>query len=170
VALHLYYVDLAPEVETLLARWRRPFTLFMTLARQNPELTRRVQAVFPGSVIRLVDNRGRDVRPFLLLLEEGDFDLFDLVCKIHGKKSTGGGRFAVVGDLGRRAAFLDLIAIDRPDLSGRSRHWDDRPAALPLGGQQRSGPQAVGRQPSRRRSARRAHGRGDRSAWVRIRV
>jgi lipopolysaccharide biosynthesis protein len=113
VALHLYYVELWPEVETLLARWRQPFTLFLTLARDNPELTRRVQAVFPDSVIRVVDNRGRDVRPFLLLLEEGIFDAFDLVCKIHGKKSLGGGRFALVGDVARRAAFLDLIATDR---------------------------------------------------------
>ena len=113
VALHLYYVDLWPEVETLLARWRQPFTLFLTLAADNPELTRRAQGTFPGSVIRVVDNRGRDVRPFLLLLEEGAFDSFDLVCKIHGKKSLGGGRFALVGDVARRAAFLDLIGADR---------------------------------------------------------
>ena len=113
VALHLYYVDLWPEVETLLARWRQPFALFLTLTRDNPDLARRVRAAFPDSVIRVVDNLGRDVRPFLLLLEEGAFDSFDLVCKIHGKKSLGHGRLAVAGDIIRRAAFLDLIATDR---------------------------------------------------------
>jgi hypothetical protein len=112
VALHLYYVDLWPEIEMLLTRWSFPFTLLLTLIRENAELTDRVQSAFPGSVIRVVDNRGRDVRPFLLLLENGAFDSFDLVCKIHGKKSLGNRRVPIFGDIVRRAMFLDLIASD----------------------------------------------------------
>ncbi len=112
VALHLHYVDLWPEIETLLARWSFPFRLFVTLTRGNPQLVERVQSAFPGSAIRIVDNRGRDVRPFLALLEDGVFDSFELVCKIHGKKSVGNGRIAIFGDIVRRATFLDLIATD----------------------------------------------------------
>jgi len=112
VALHLYYVELWPEIEALLKRWSFPFTLFLTLNCEDPELATRVRAAFPGSVINVVDNRGRDVRPFLLLLEEGAFDSFDLVCKIHGKRSIGNERIAIFGDLMRRAIFLDLIATD----------------------------------------------------------
>ena len=110
VALHLHYVDLWDEIETLLRRWRMSFTLFLTLTREHPELMARVRAVFPGAVIRVIDNRGRDVRPFLLLLEEGAFDSFALVCKIHGKRSLGADRLPIFGDLMRRVAFLDLIA------------------------------------------------------------
>ena len=113
VALHLYYADLWPEIETLLKRWSLPFTLFLTLTRENPELANQVTAAFPGSVIRIVENSGRDVRPFLLLLEDGAFDAFDIVCKIHGKKSLSHGRVPIFGDIWRRAAFLDLIATDR---------------------------------------------------------
>jgi hypothetical protein len=112
VALHLHYVELWSEIETLLGRWRMPFTLFMTLTSDHPELAARARSAFPGAVVRVVDNRGRDVRPFLLLLEEGGFDSFDLVCKIHGKRSLDFGRPPIVGELVRRATFLDLIAND----------------------------------------------------------
>jgi len=110
VALHLYYTDLWPEIETLLGRWQLPFTLFLTLTQEDQELARRVNAAFPGSIIRIVENSGRDVRPFLLLLEDGAFNGFDFVCKIHGKKSLGHGRLPIFGDIFRRATFLDLIA------------------------------------------------------------
>jgi len=113
VALHLYYTELWPEIETLLRRWRVPFTLFLTLTREDAELTRRVLSIFPGSAIRIVENCGRDVRPFLVLLEEGAFDKFEFVCKIHGKRSIGLGRFPVFGDIVRRAMFLALIASDQ---------------------------------------------------------
>jgi len=49
VALHLYYVDLWPEIEMLLTRWSVPFTLLLTLTRENVELTDRVQSVFPAA-------------------------------------------------------------------------------------------------------------------------
>jgi len=100
------------EIETLLRRWRVPFTLFVTLAVKNEDLAERIRSAFPGAVVRSVANRGRDVRPFLLLLEEGAFEPFDVVCKIHGKRSLGGNRLPIFGDVIRRAAFLDLISGD----------------------------------------------------------
>ena len=112
VALHLHYADLWPEIETLLRRWTFPFALFVTLTAENPELAALVRETFPDATIRVVDNCGRDVRPFLLLLEDGAFDPFDLVCKIHGKKSLGVGRASILGDVARRTMFLDLIVDD----------------------------------------------------------
>jgi hypothetical protein len=113
VALHLYYTDLWSEFEILLGRWTLPFRLFLTLTKENHELAARVTAAFPGSVIRIVENFGRDVRPFLMLLEDGSFEEFDFVCKIHGKKSISHGREPIFGDIWRRATFLDLIATDQ---------------------------------------------------------
>ncbi|GLR66623.1 hypothetical protein GCM10010909_13030 [Acidocella aquatica] len=112
VALHLHYDDLWPEIETQLKRWNVAFTLFLSITHENPELVDRIQSAFPGSVVRVVENSGRDVRPFLLLLEEGVFDSFSLICKIHGKKSLGTGHAAIFGDLWRRTIFLDLISTD----------------------------------------------------------
>jgi hypothetical protein len=110
VALHLYYTELWDEFETLLARWRLPFRLFLTHNGDNAGLEARARRTFPDAVVRQVDNSGRDVRPFLLWLEEGAFDEFELVCKLHGKRSFGGGRLPVFGDALRRANLHDLVA------------------------------------------------------------
>jgi lipopolysaccharide biosynthesis protein len=53
------------------------------------------------------------VRPFLVLLEEGLFDSFDLVCKIHGKGSLLEGYPPLLGEVVRRATYLDLIGSER---------------------------------------------------------
>jgi lipopolysaccharide biosynthesis protein len=110
VAVHLHYTELWDEFETLLGRWRLPFRLFLTLNAADEKLQARVRSAFPGAEIRIVENRGRDVRPFLILLEQGAFQNFDLVCKLHGKRSLGGGRLPAFGDALRRANFHDLIA------------------------------------------------------------
>jgi hypothetical protein len=149
VALHLHYVELWREIETLLGRWSLPFALFVTLTTDNPALAEQVRTAFPGAEVRVVENRGRDVRPFLLLLEEGALDRFDVVCKIHSKKSLGAGRLPIFGDIARRAMFLDLIAsgaqaqkvaamfADDPQLgvvgSARFRQTTGRGAPLDLG-------------------------------------
>ena len=117
VALHLYYTEIWSEIETLLGRWRLPFRLFLTLNAPDAALEARVLAGFPGACVRVVENRGRDVRPFLIWLEEGAFDGFACVCKIHGKRSFGGGRLPAFGDALRRVNFFDLI-VD-PDRVGQ---------------------------------------------------
>ena len=112
VVLHLYYLDLWDEIETLLSRWSFPFKLLVSINGKNDILRRKVESSFPGSIVRVVENRGRDIRPFLLWLEEGSLDAFDVVCKIHGKRSLGGDRLPIFGDIMRRSAFLDLIGND----------------------------------------------------------
>jgi hypothetical protein len=109
IAIHLHYVELWPEIVTLLGHWRTPFKLFLTLTGSNDALASRVRSKYPDCDIRIVENSGRDVRPFLLLLEEGAFDRFDLVCKIHGKRSRREGYPPLLGELVRRATYLDLI-------------------------------------------------------------
>jgi hypothetical protein len=159
VALHLHYVELWPEIGGLLKRWRRPFILFVSLTRQDEETARRIRADFPTAEVEVVENRGRDVRPFLAWLESGRFDRFDLVCKIHGKRSLRDGAPPLFGELFRRATFLDLISSDArvrdicaafeaaPDLGligperfrARSRHGD----AAEIMGQSRAAIEAL---------------------------
>jgi len=109
VALHLHYPDLWPEFEALLEAADRQFQLFLTLTRPDAALTQRVQARFPGAEITVYENRGRDVGPFIQLLREGKFDPFDLICKLHGKKSGTSGPRMVLGEIWRQASAFDLI-------------------------------------------------------------
>lgn len=109
VALHLHYPDLWPEFEALLEATDRQFQLFLTLTRPDAALTQRVLARFPGAEIAVYENRGRDVGPFIQLLREGKFDPFDLICKLHGKKSGSSGPRMVLGEIWRQASAFDLI-------------------------------------------------------------
>ena len=49
--------------------------------------------------MEVVENKGRDVRPFLQWLESGRLDPFDLVCKVHGKRSLRDGASPLFGEL-----------------------------------------------------------------------
>ena len=109
VCLHLYYTELWDEIENLLSKWDISFHLFLTINAENSLLCNAVRRAFPNSTIFVVANKGRDVRPFLTILDAGLLSKFDLVCKIHGKKSSDGNRIGIFGDVLRRAIFFDLI-------------------------------------------------------------
>ena len=109
-ALHLYYTDLWPEIAGLLRRTGIDFDLFVSVCEAGQEVIAQIHADFPTAKIRITENSGRDIRPFLQWLEEGALDGYDAVCKIHGKRALGGGRLPIFGDVWRRATFLDLFA------------------------------------------------------------
>ncbi|QKD14194.1 rhamnan synthesis F family protein [Mesorhizobium sp. NZP2077] len=109
VALHLHYADLWPEFEALLEATDRQFQIFLTLTRPDAALAQRVQARFPDAEIIVYENRGRDIGPFIQLLREGRLDPFNLICKLHGKKSGPSGPRMVLGEIWRQASAFDLI-------------------------------------------------------------
>lgn len=86
--LHLFYPDLWPRLHLALQSIPEPWDLYVTVpefactrtlervARDHPSVR-----FLPGA------NRGRDVLPFLRLLEMGVFDRYDAVCKLHSKRS-----------------------------------------------------------------------------------
>jgi lipopolysaccharide biosynthesis protein len=90
VALHLYYPDLWDEFADRLSALDIAHDLFVTITYRGPEsrdLARRIQERFPGAVAICLPNRGRDILPFVTLLNAGAFDGYAAVCKIHTKKS-----------------------------------------------------------------------------------
>jgi lipopolysaccharide biosynthesis protein len=109
VVLHLHYPDLWPEFQALLEAIDRPFHLILTLTRADAAFEERVKAGFRDAEIIVYDNRGRDIGPFLQVLREGRLDRFDLICKLHGKKSALSGPRMILGDIWRQASSFDLI-------------------------------------------------------------
>ena len=88
VCMHLYYTELWPELWEQLSALPLPFDLMLTV----PEfaLTPRLKQVVddcPHVRIVWAPNRGRDVLPWLRLLQQGAFDGYEFVCKLHGKNS-----------------------------------------------------------------------------------
>ncbi len=110
VSVHLHYPDAWPDIAAALSHLPRPFGLFVTATDEAAVLEADIRAEHPFAEFMRVPNAGRDVRPFIALLERDSFDGYDIVCKLHGKKSLREGRPTLLGELWRRAALLDLVA------------------------------------------------------------
>ncbi|MCX5495668.1 rhamnan synthesis F [Kaistia dalseonensis] len=109
IVLHLYYVDLWPEFETALAAIEQPFDLIITIVAPDQAFADRVAAKFPRSTVVVYPNKGRDVGPFLQLLHEGRLEGFDIICKLHGKRSARRGLRAVLGTVWRWTLIRELL-------------------------------------------------------------
>ena len=112
VVLHLYYRDLWPEFAWCLSRLTMSFKLIMTVNEHDAAFDREVHRVFPDAEIHVMENRGRDVGPFIELLRQGHLDRFDVICKLHGKRSAVSGPRALLGHIWRRANLIDLVGSD----------------------------------------------------------
>lgn len=88
VVLHLYYPDLWAELRQAIERISEPFDLFVSLVKGASEHMRTsVKQVFPNAYIFDFENRGRDIGPFLVLIQSGVLFQYELVCKLHTKRS-----------------------------------------------------------------------------------
>ncbi len=90
VVAHIYYPDLWPEFERRLAGLEIEHDLFVTLTYRGEEteaLAETIRARFPDATVVPLQNRGRDILPFVTLLNAGLLDGYRAVCKIHTKKS-----------------------------------------------------------------------------------
>lgn len=128
VVVHAWYPDAFEQVMKALGSLAQPFRLVVTTA---PEVAGHIQAIvarYPfAAEVEVMENRGRDILPFLRvayrLRDEGE----ELVLKLHGKRSThrvdgpqwkdellqrlaSGSRFAAIADAFSQDASLGLVA------------------------------------------------------------
>ncbi len=116
IVVHIYYEETWADIAGVLKRLAIPFDLIVTTVPERERLIETIRRDFPHADIEVMENRGRDVRPFLVLLETGRLDRYRYVCKVHGKKSSGGGRRSYMGAVWRRRLLFDLLAA--PGLAG----------------------------------------------------
>ncbi|MDR5751448.1 MULTISPECIES: rhamnan synthesis F family protein [unclassified Caballeronia] len=110
VVLHLFYADLWPEISDYLACLPVGFRLFVSLDKRAPSgIEQTINAQFPGADIERFENRGRDLLPFITLLDRVRRAGCEYVCKIHSKKSL----HRVDGDAWRKDLYDKLLG-DRP--------------------------------------------------------
>jgi lipopolysaccharide biosynthesis protein len=122
VVLHLFYIDLWDEIACYLENVGEPFDLFVSLCSQTQYgVEERIRSTYPHATIRVFENRGRDIGPLLEFLREPGLREYELVCKIHSKKSPhrlDGGRWR--GDLlhrvlGSRETVAEIIDVFEKD-------------------------------------------------------
>ncbi len=110
IVVHIYYEETWADIAGVLKRLTIPFDLIVTTVGGRGGLVEAIRRDFPDASIEAMENRGRDVRPFLVLLEKGRLDRYRYVCKVHGKKSSDGGRKPYMGAIWRRRLLFDLLA------------------------------------------------------------
>jgi lipopolysaccharide biosynthesis protein len=109
VLVHIYYEDTWPDIAGALRGLTVPFDLIVTMVAGRERLIETISQAYPRAEIEIVENRGRDVGAFMLLLERGRLDRYRFVCKVHGKKSIDGGRKTYMGAMWRRRLLFDLL-------------------------------------------------------------
>jgi hypothetical protein len=90
IVVHVFYHDLWPEIADRLAASGIAFDLFVTITDKGKETDALLAAIaerFPRAVCLRYPNRGRDVLPFVHLVNAGALDGYRAVCKIHTKRS-----------------------------------------------------------------------------------
>jgi len=120
VVLHLYYADLWPEIERAISSISEPFDLFVTVTSRDVEVEKKIHDAFPRAQVLHFENRGRDVLPFVALVNLGILFRYELVCKLHTKRSL----HLADGDRWRRILVDGILG--RQDLVNRIGQAFDR--------------------------------------------
>ena len=105
IVAHLHYGDTWPELKSAIATLT-DVDVYVTVT--HVDLAQMIAADMPSAIVELVDNRGRDVRPFLMTMQRIAHLGYRAVCKVHGKKSV----YRADGDSLRQQLFGTLINAD----------------------------------------------------------
>jgi len=107
VVCHVYYLSLWDDLAREIRQIPPAFDLYVTIVDQPGalELSERIRSENPRSRIEIVKNHGRDIFPFLSILDSGALDKYYLICKLHTKKSP----HREDGDAWRQRIFFNLL-------------------------------------------------------------
>ncbi len=88
IAVHVFYLDILDEILRYFERLPSDICLFVTtLESISDDVRRKLAACRQPFTILVCENRGRDVLPFLHMLQRISDEGFDIVAKVHTKRS-----------------------------------------------------------------------------------
>lgn len=117
---HVYYPDLWEEIIEAWATLPTGSPLIVTTPAATLSAVRRLAGGSPLIQVHEVVNRGRDIAPFVRLLQEGRLDGFDAVLKLHTKKSP---HMRLIGL--RRRLIYTALAGSSANVARILRHFAD---------------------------------------------
>lgn len=87
VHVHIYYEFLWPELKACLKNLEDyPHHIIVTLVNENKELIDDILSSFPNAKIKVVENLGFDLGPFINVINEVNLDDYSYVIKLHTKR------------------------------------------------------------------------------------
>ncbi len=106
IIVHIFYLEVWHEIVHYLKQLDSKYDLYLTLPKEMEEVhIIKIFQEFPDAHIYSVENRGRDVLPFLQVLSLIDTTQYKYLCKLHTKKSVEIDN----GDAWRKLLYYDLI-------------------------------------------------------------
>jgi len=133
---HAYYTDLIPEIISCFDTFPMGADLILTVPKERAdEAMLAINGVHRARVVA-VENRGRDIAPFIKLLNDGVLAPYDTVLKIHTKRSPhlrdGEVRRKLIygmlaGSRRQTAAVLRLFESSATGLVGWRQSWRKSP-------------------------------------------
>jgi lipopolysaccharide biosynthesis protein len=87
VVLHLFYENLTDEFASCIEEFGKVDVYITTPKDISPKAAREIAAKFPTAYVQEVENRGRDMLPFLSIFDVVRAGNHDFVCKLHTKRS-----------------------------------------------------------------------------------
>jgi lipopolysaccharide biosynthesis protein len=113
VVVHVFYVDLVPQIIESLAAVPVPFDLIVTNSSGSPlELDTSALAQLDRVQVFDIENHGRDILPLVSVVNAGLLDPYELVFKVHTKKSAWREAHTELGGSGdqwRESFFSELV-------------------------------------------------------------
>jgi lipopolysaccharide biosynthesis protein len=90
IVVHVFHYELWEEIAAALRHIPQSFDLYCTVIRREgyDPLVADIQARFPNARVLCFPNHGRDIFPFVHLVNSGIFSNYAAVCKLHTKKSV----------------------------------------------------------------------------------
>ena len=106
ILVHVFYVDVWREIQSYLAKLEIKYDLYISVPHTME--SNDILSIFHSSSeanIYMTENRGRDVLPFLEVLNIIGVNTYKYICKLHSKK-TGDSE---LGSIWRKLLYFDLI-------------------------------------------------------------
>ncbi len=104
VYYHLFYYELVIEAIETLNSFPSDYDKIITINESFSDGIVDLIYESTGALVAKTKNTGRDIYPLWVLVQEGIFDKYEIVCKLHGKKS----KHRSDGDLWRKTALQCL--------------------------------------------------------------
>lgn len=118
VVIHLFYIELWGEFERALTGIPGEFDLYISITQGNAkEVSSEILKSFPNAKIFELPNKGRDILPFLTIFKEIVPLNYDLILKLHSKKSPHLKGYSGVDDYGEKWRTISLSSL---------AHWKKR--------------------------------------------
>ena len=110
IVIHIFYVDIWQEIIQYLNQLDMAYDLYITIPQSMPDSD--IINIFKDkadATIYMTENRGRDVLPFLQVMNVIGRENYKYICKMHTKK-TGD---SALGNVWRKLLYFDLIGSNK---------------------------------------------------------